>query len=497
MGDYVTDYGLVVTDRRHKREDPRSWPPNDNGPGVNVPPRTVGPTSSEGFGNTHVMYPSTTTTATPYSPVVAPQVMPWSGWPVEWDTPNWGNGARGLGDIINRVSVVFGASDLNASILSTMPPYRVRDNKVIEPVPWMLNPQPEVYTGWTEAMKQVIIAYFSGEAFLWATSRNPNGTVRTWVMLNPGWVDVDMVGQTRRYEMGGIDITDDVLHIRYSSWPGDAHGHGPLEALALNLFGAAALEKYQSTLSMRGGIPWGVLSAPGNLSETQATAMRDRFVQSRMSAIGSPAVMSGGVTLTPFSLSPKDMALLELRQFDEARCAVLLSVPPTLLGLPTGDGSLTYRNAEGIYDFHWRAYLRPKAATIMEAVSNWALVPGERAELNRDEYVRPAFNERVTGWTALHGIVDPVTGKRAITVEEIRAAERLEGASAEIPKSTPRADPLTAQVGAPSMVQAQLMTVNEARADYGLPPRPDGDRMMTPAEIAALKGTNTPPGGPS
>lgn len=49
-------------------------------------------------------------------------------------------------------------------------------------------------------------------------------------------------------------------------------------------------------------------------------------------------------------------------------------------------------------------------------------------------------------------------------------------------------NPVTAQVGAPSMVQAQLMTINEARADYGLAPVSDGDRMMTVDEIAALRG---------
>jgi len=315
-------------------------------------------------------------------------------------------------------------------VLSTMPPYRVEAGQVIEPLPWMSNPQPEVYTGWTEALKQVVTAYYGGEAFLWATSRYTDGTVRTWVMLNPAWVNVELDGQLRRYTLGGADITADVLHLRYSSWPGDARGHGPIEALALNLFGAAALERYAANLAVRGGIPWAVLTAPGNLLEEQATTMRDNFVAARLSSMGAPAVMSGGVTLTPLTINPKDMALLELRQFEEARIAVLLGVPPTLMALPTGDGSLTYRNAEGIYDFHWRAYLKPKAATIMEAISQWALLPTERVELNRDEYVRPPFGERVNAYAILHNIVDE-DGNRAITIPEIRTAERLTGVGSQ------------------------------------------------------------------
>lgn len=55
-----------------------------------------------------------------------------------------------------------------------------------------------------------------------------------------------------------------------------------------------------------------------------------------------------------------------------------------------------------------------------------------------------------------------------------------------------RTKPVTQTVGAPSLVQAQLMTVNEARSDYGLEPVPDGDRMMTAEEIMALTGATSP-----
>jgi hypothetical protein len=185
------------------------------------------------------------------------------------------------------------------------------------------------------------------------------------------------------------------------------------------------MEQYQQNLAIRGGIPWGVLTSPGNLSSTQAATLRDNFVAARLSANGAPAVMSGGVTLQPFNLNPRDMALLELRQFDESRIVQLLGVPPMLLGLPTYETTMTYKNAEGIYDFHWRAYLRPKAQTIMEAISNWALPSTQSAELNRDDYVKPNFTERTTGYQVLFNIMDPVTGQRAITVDEIREAERL------------------------------------------------------------------------
>src|SRR5437868_15547439 len=113
---YVTDSGLIVDDRRHQRANPRTWP--DNGNDQPPPPVGAGPTTSEGFGNTHAMYPAS---------LGAPPVQAWSGWPVEWSTPTWGEyGAGGIAGITNRISTVFGAIDLNASILSTMSPYRLQ-----------------------------------------------------------------------------------------------------------------------------------------------------------------------------------------------------------------------------------------------------------------------------------------------------------------------------------------------------------------------------------
>jgi len=441
---YTLPSGIEVIDRRHTRsnwDDPRSWPPNAN---ADPPPPDqpgVGPNMSEGFGNDHVMYPDPNLMPMVTGPGhIPPRMQAWSGWPVEWNTPNWG-GAMGLDQMILRSSAAFGAIDMNSSILSTMPPYRMSGCTLIDPLPWFSNPQPEVYTGWSEMMKQLVISYYCGEAFLWATNRYADGTVRNFVMLNPQWVDVEMLGQVRIYWMGdrreGVDISQDILHLRYMSWPGWPRGIGPLAALATTLFGVSAMEQYEANLAMRGGIPWGVLTAPGNLNDTQAMDLRTAFVNARMSAMGAPAVLSGGVTLTPFMNSPREMALLELRQFDEARISTLLGVPPLLQGLPEGSTSMTYKNAEGIYDFHWRAFLRPKAATIAEAISNWALPSTQSLEFNRDDYVKPNWTERTNGYQILFNIIDPATGKRAMTVDEIREAERL--AVLDEPVSVPTA----------------------------------------------------------
>ena len=406
--------GLTVVRDRRDRAFPRDVDPNGN-----PPVGTVGPDVPAGYGDTHVMYDG--------AGIPPPMVQAWAGWPVEWATPNWGS-TVGLSEITRRVSTLFAALDKQAWQIATMPPYRTRDGEVIKPLSWMRNPQPEIYTGWIEAARQIMFSFLgAGEVFLWATSRwEGTGAVRTFTMLNPSWVSVDMDGQLRRITIGGADVTADVLHIRYLSWPGDARGHGPLESAVASLVGAESLERYAANLASRGGIPWGVLESPRNLTAQQATDARSQFVNARMSAMGAPAVMSGGITLRPLTISPKDMALLELRQFDESRISVLLGVPPFLLGLPSGGDALTYSTTESMYDFHWRSALRPFAAMLTEAIGNWALKnPDEALELNRDEYTRPGFGERADAYAKLNAISDE--SGPAITVDEIRRAERLDG----------------------------------------------------------------------
>jgi phage portal protein BeeE len=117
------------------------------------------------------------------------------------------------------------------------------------------------------------------------------------------------------------------------------------------------------------------------------------------------------------------MAMLEIAQFTESRISQLLGVPPFLAGLPVTGGSgdsMTYSNVSQLFDYHDRSALKPYASTVMEAISNWALPRGQAAELNRDEYTRPAFAERADAWVKLKDA-------GLVTTEEFRAAERLTG----------------------------------------------------------------------
>lgn len=400
-----TDSGLAVVTHWHKRAIPR-----DNEPNSNPPYGSVGPNVDEGFGDVHAMYSAS-------NPPMAAQA--WQGWPVLWETPLW-NGAT----YPRGASTLWTCIDLNTRQLASFPIYGLRGVRVFALPEWANNPEPELYSDWTEAAKQLFNTFQShGEAILWATGRYADGHVARWVVLNPEFVNVELVDGLIEYSLAGAPLeSKDVCHIKYQSRPANLRGISPLEWVAQNIYGTVALERMIADLANRGGIPWGILKHPRKLNDSEASKLRDRWAEAAADRRGTPAILSGGIELEALTISPKDMALLELRVFDETRIAAALGVPPYLVGLPQPDG-LTYSNAVNLLDFHWRATLRPMANAVATAMSAWLLPRGQKMEFNRDEYVRPSAKERAETYQILWNMLDE-KGNRAITTDEIRMAER-------------------------------------------------------------------------
>ncbi len=351
---------------------------------------------------------------------------PWSGWPAEWNVPSWDFGSR----FNELVDVAWACLELNASVLSTMPVYRTQGGRVVPSSTWMTNPDPTIYTSWHEFAKQLFWDYQLGEAFVLPVARFADGFPMTFRVIPPWMIHVEMRGGIRQYRLGGVsgpDVSDEILHIRYKSTTDGAHGVGPLEAAGGRMVTAGVLARYVRNVIETGGVPIYTLEADAKLDGTQAQALLTAYMTARASNLGAPAVLDSGLSLkTHQSMSPKDMAMLEIAQFTEARIAVLLGVPPFLVGLPSGGDSMTYSNVSSLFDFHDRSSLRPKAAAVMSAMSDWALPGGQKAELNRDEYSRPSFNERAESWVKL-------VAAGIVSVDEVRAAERLLGDAPALP----------------------------------------------------------------
>lgn len=137
-------------------------------------------------------------------------------------------------------------------------------------------------------------------------------------------------------------------------------------------------------------------------------------------------------------LSAKDSRLVEQRKELTREVAIALGTPFSKLDA----SGRTFDNADAEDRDWWENTILPELIDLQDDI-NMQLAPRLGPEV---------------GWFDLRGV---------------RALQR-------------RYDPVTQAVGAPALVQAQLMKINEGRADYGLEPTEDGDRFMTAEEIAAL-----------
>lgn len=398
--------------------------PRDNPPNANPPIGSVGPNVTEGFGDTHVMYPDGQLETSGQMP----EVMAWQGWPTSWQTPLW-NGISGYSRL---VSTLWTCIDLNTRQLASFPIYGVKGVKVVPLPDWSNNPEPEMYSDWTEAAKQMFNMYQAqGEIILWATGRykdglGPNGigSVARFAVLDPSLVNIEWRNGEITYSMGDkVYDRNDICHIKYQSRPTRLRGIGPLEWCAQSVVSASALETMNKNLAQRGGIPWAILKSQRKLNKTESTDLQNAWLNGANSQSGAPAILSGTLELETLAVSPREMMMLEQRVFDETRIAAAFGVPPYLVGLPQPNG-LTYSNAETIFDFHWRMTLRTAASAVASAMSNWLLPRGTRFEFNRDDYVRQDDNTRATTDATLFGLIDE-KGNRAKTIDEIRMGNRL------------------------------------------------------------------------
>jgi HK97 family phage portal protein len=379
-------------------------PPDDATP----VPATVGPDVARP-GDPHGVVVTGPETPSVPPPRIRPSA--WSGWPAEWATPYWS------GHVGKLSGTAWMCVDLNASILAAMPPYLVGAAGSLD-AEWLRNPDPDVYTAWEEFAKALFWDFQLGEAFVLATARYSSGWPARFHVVPPWAVNVEMDGGRRSYRIGSLDVSGDLLHVRYSGTVDDAHGHGPLEAGATWLIAADLLGRYASGIVTNGGVPSSIITLADDADADQADAIKQQWIDARLSNPGAPAVLTGGLDWKAVQLNPAELALTELAQFNESRIALLLGVPPFLVGLPSGGDPMTYSNITSLFLYHWRAGLRPKQAHVMTALSQWLTPRGTTIELNADTYVEPEPKTRAETYKLY---VD----MGVLSVDEIRELEQF------------------------------------------------------------------------
>lgn len=236
----------------------------------------------------------------------------------------------------------------------------------------------------------------------------------------------------------------------------------PLQIARYNLSLVNLCDRYGLAFLRNNAVPAAIITTSAFASETE----RRRFRQSWQAELGGPdnanrvfhnelgddgdGPVGESIDVKVLGLSQKDARIAELRADVMKEIAVALGTPWSKLDA----SGRTFDNAEMEDGDWWENTILPDMVDLQDDINM---------------QLAPRFGDEVV-WFDLR---------------QVRALQR-------------KVRPVSQTVGAPALVMARLWKIDEARADYGLEPLPDGegDRLLTLEEIQALQ-TSLPSEAPT
>jgi HK97 family phage portal protein len=310
----------------------------------------------------------------------------------------------------------------DAVATAEMKQYRKVNGKVEE-----IDPCPLVVSPWSEVrvidFKAQVIRSMAARGNAWGrvASRDRRGYPTQIVLVHPDNVRVrrDTSSGEAIYKFGTetVDV-DDVFHVPYQMEPGSILGINPIEQYRNTLGLAIAGDQYASSFFSNSARPDGVITIEGDLDEDEAKEVADQWL-SHHQGIGNahlPAIMSGGATFQPISISPKDAQFIEARQLSKADVGSIFRVPQHKLG--NVDRSPVAVDVESQEIEFVRDPLLGYIKRYEDAMS--ALMPaGQFVRFDLSDRLRGATLARYQGYAVGRSI-------GALVIDEIREKEGLE-----------------------------------------------------------------------
>lgn len=127
----------------------------------------------------------------------------------------------------------------------------------------------------------------------------------------------------------------DVIQFKYPDPMNPLRGMSRITAVASSIESDLMARDYNRSTMENGGDPGGILTYPDTLSEAEEKDYRARWEQRHKGEQNrnKTAILSGGLTYQPISLSPRDMQFLEMLRWDREEVLAVMGVPPSVLGL--------------------------------------------------------------------------------------------------------------------------------------------------------------------
>lgn len=266
-----------------------------------------------------------------------------------------------------------------------------------------------IFRGWAPLHLQLLDALGRPR---FATPVNPDECQASW---NHNRTAVDYRWRNRLM-IPGVDFAV----IEFQRLPGAAKGVGPFDAADDTLSAARAANDWARKLFTESGTPSGILKVPGKLTHTEAKKLRADWDELHQGGRGT-AVVSGGMEYSPISLTPEQAQFIAARGFGIQEIARILGIPQHFLNagqIPGTSQSLTYTNVQSVFRELTSVTLYPTYLRRIEAVWSTFLPRGVDAVFDLSDFTQADDGTR---YTALKTAIDA----EILTVDEARESEGL------------------------------------------------------------------------
>ena len=195
------------------------------------------------------------------------------------------------------------------------------------------------------------------------------------------------------YRINDADYTsDEILHIKGFSMPGEMVGYGILAAQRQAIGGAVAVNTYAQRYFDGGAQPTGIIySANPDLTQEDADLLKSQWLRQYGGTKRTPAVLNESTKFQQLSDNAKDAQLLETRAFSLTEIANMIGLPAYYLGAPNSSRTYSIVSEENLQLVRWS--LLPYVQRIESSFTE--LLPrGQYAKMNLDALLRPDTKTR-------------------------------------------------------------------------------------------------------
>jgi HK97 family phage portal protein len=230
---------------------------------------------------------------------------------------------------------------------------------------------------------------------------------------------------------------------------GELSGRGVLPTLAGAIHAALAADSYAGRYFDESAVPSGVITdTRPNLTQDQANELKTKWMQA-VSGTRAPVVIPGSTTFTPLATDADKAQLVQARQWDATMVAMILGVPPFLLGIETQRH--TYTNAENEFGRFVSTTILRLLRPLEQQISLQCLPRGNTAEFWTGALLRADTSTRAAAAVQLYGaeIID-LGEARTLAGFPAEGGPADSAAGAAAPSPVPAAVPVPPPAGAAS-----------------------------------------------